>query len=167
MSFEKINLNDSEFNPFSRIGKEWMLLTAGTEEKFNTMTASWGFAGVMWNKNVLVAVVRPSRYTYEFIENNETFTASFFGDGQRDALAFCGKNSGRDCDKVKETGLTPVFLDGAPAFDEAKTVLVCRKLYAQDMTPDSFIDKASLDSNGDQPLHKMFIAEIISAYTAL
>lgn len=164
MSFEKINPAECQFNPFSKIGKEWMLLTAGDKDKFNTMTASWGFAGVMWNKNVLVAVIRPSRYTYDFVENSDVFTASFFGDAQREALAFCGSHSGRDCDKVKETGLTPVFLDDVPAFDEAETVLVCRKLYAQDMTEDCFIDKDIPVTNGDQPYHKAYIAEIISMY---
>ena len=88
-----------------------MLLTGGNMESFNTMTASWGQLGVLWNKNVLTCYIRPNRYTYEFVENGEFFTVSFLGEEYRKALAFCGSHSGRDCNKITETGLTPVELD--------------------------------------------------------
>ena len=139
MAFKKIDISELSFNPFEKIGKQWMLLTGGNKDKFNTMTASWGQLGVLWNKNVLTCYVRPSRYTYGFIEDNECYTASFLGEEYRKALSFCGSHSGRDCDKAKETGLTPAEVDGCMAFEEAELVLVCRKLYSYDLQESGFL----------------------------
>lgn len=164
MAFNKINILSENFNPFVKVGGDWVLLTAGSDDSFNTMTASWGGVGVMWNKNVFTAVIRPSRYTYEFVDREDTFSVSMFGGKQHDALALCGAKSGRDCDKVAETGLTPVFLDGTPAFEEAEMILICRKLYRQPLTSDGFVDKTIPDANGSQPLHVAFVGEIIAAY---
>ena len=97
-------------NPFHLIGKEWMLITAGTEEKYNTMTASWGGLGVLWSKNVCFCFVRPQRYTLPFLMEQDRFTLSFFTEDYRDALTYCGRHSGRDVDKAKEIGLRPFFL---------------------------------------------------------
>ena len=105
-------LDAIDFNPYKKIGKEWFLVTAGDESGWNTMTASWGFAGVMWGKNTFTTVIRPQRYTKEFIDKAEYFTISFFKEEYKKALSFCGSHSGRDCDKAKETGLTPeCFVD--------------------------------------------------------
>lgn len=166
MSFKKVELSELEINPFKLIGKQWMLLTGGTSESFNTMTASWGQLGVLWNKNVLTCYIRPNRYTYEFVENGEYFTASFFGEEHREALKFCGANSGRDCDKVKETGLTAAELDGCVGFEEAEMVMVCKKLYSGGIREDAFLTDEGIFAKfyGSDPLHKAYIAEITAVY---
>ena len=160
MSFKEISANELCFNPFTKIGKEWMLITAGDENGWNTMTASWGFMGVMWGKNVIETVIRPSRYTIEFVEKNDLFTVSFFGEEYRKALQFCGSHSGRDCDKAKETGLTPLFTDGTAAFEEASMIFVCRKVYAQDMDTRQLAEEHRhwYDKDG---VHKAFMGEIV------
>lgn len=146
---------------FTRLNKEWMLVTAGNEQSFNTMTASWGGIGVLWFKNVAFAFIRKSRYTLEFIDKNDEFTLSFFNGEMMKELAFCGRNSGRDVDKIKETGLTPVFIDNITSFQQAKLVLVCRKLFRQTMAPESFLDKEIFDRcYADNDLHEMIIGEI-------
>ena len=89
MSFKEIPLTDLQFNPFTKIGSEWMLITAGNEKKFNTMTASWGGMGVLWGKNVVTTYIRPQRYTKEFVDANDTFTLSFYGPQYKEALNFC------------------------------------------------------------------------------
>lgn len=145
---------------FEMIGKDWMLITAGDKEHHNTMTASWGSMGVLWNKNVVICFVRPQRYTKEFLDNNDYFSCSFFTEDYRSAVAYCGKYSGRDVDKAKECNLTPDFSQNAPYFAEADTVIVCRKLYVQQMTSDSIIDK-SIEQNYDLgDYHYVFIGEI-------
>lgn len=166
MSFKKIQISDLSFNPFNAIGKGWMLLTGGDKEKFNTMTASWGQLGILWGKEVLTCYIRPNRYTYEFVESNQYFTASFLGEQYREALAFCGSHSGRDCDKVKETGITPVELDGCIGFEEADMVFVCKKLYKYDMEKDSFISDDGLYEKcySSDPLHRAYISEITAVY---
>ena len=155
LSLEYLNLD-----PFSMIGKDWCLITAGTQEKWNTMTASWGFMGVMWNKNCIMATVRPNRYTHEFLKNNELFTVSFFENEYRKALAFCGSHSGRDCDKAKETGLVPLFTDNTVTFEQAKIVFVCRKIFTMDMDPDCLDTELNKQYNSD-PIHTEFIGEIL------
>ncbi len=138
-------LTDIGFDPYKKIGRDWFLVTAGTEQGYNTMTASWGFAGVMWNKNTFTTVIRPQRYTKKFIDKADSFTVCFFDESERSALSFCGSHSGRDCDKAAETGLTPVFFDDVTAFEQARLIIVCDKTYVQTMSGEGFKDK-DLDS---------------------
>lgn len=138
MALKEVKIEDLTFNPFTKIGKEWMLITAGNEEKHNTMTASWGGVGIMWGMNVATAYIRPQRYTKEFVDAEDMYTLSFFKEEYRRALNLCGTKSGRDCDKDKEAGLTPYYVEGTTTYEEADLVFVCRKLYAQPMKPEFF-----------------------------
>ncbi|MDO4929684.1 MAG: flavin reductase family protein [Bacteroidales bacterium] len=153
----------------SIIGKEWMLVTAGTPDKFNTMTASWGGIGFLWGKPVAFVFVRPERYTHQFIEESDHLTLAFLGAENREILNFCGTKSGRDYDKVKETGLVPVATEaGNVTFEQARLTLECRKLYKTKFTADEFIDKAPLERwYNDKPgggLHDVYIVEIENVY---
>ncbi len=148
-------------NVFHQIGKDWMLITAGKEGSFNTMTASWGGMGVLWNANVSFIVVRPSRYTYEFLEKEKYYSLSFFDDGNRRALQYCGAHSGRDTDKIAETGLTPLFDAQAPYFDEAKLSFICRKMYYQDLDPAHFLDPTIAANYKVQDYHRLYVGEIV------
>lgn len=149
------------------ISDDWMLVTAGNKEKFNTMTANWGGAGYIWNKPVVFLFIRPERFTYEFTERHDSFTLSFFDEQYQNALDICGSVSGRDCDKVSEASLTPLFTElGNPTFTEARLVFECKKLYADMLTIDSFINMepvyAHYSTNGG--FHKMYIAEIVRVW---
>ncbi len=162
MSFSSIEVNKlKDLNPFKKIGKEWLLITAGSKEHFNTMTASWGNFGVLWNKNIATVFIRPQRYTFEFMEKSDYYTLSFFNGEYKKELMFCGRNSGKDVDKVKEIGFTPVFDKLAPYFKEAKLVFVCKKLYSQYINPKNFLDE-NLEKNYElHDYHKFYIGEII------
>lgn len=148
-------------NPFTLIGKDWMLITAGTRDSFNTMTGAWGGMGILWGKNICFCVVRPTRYTYEFMESSAFFTLSFFEEQFRDILTFCGSRSGRDVNKVAETGLTPVHEGETLYFAEARLVLRCRKIYYQDLVPDHFLDPAIEEFYPLRDYHRMYVGEII------
>lgn len=157
-----VDLKQVTMDPFTMIGKEWMLISAGSEETYNMMTASWGGLGIMWNKSVSAIVLRPQRYTLEFIDQSEYYALSFFGDNCRSALNYCGAHSGRDVDKEKETGLTPVFDAEAPYFSEARLVLICRKLYKQRIDPNGFFDQTIDKQNYPQKdYHDTIIGEIV------
>ncbi len=158
---QEISANALPKSPFEMIGKDWMLITAGDKDKYNTMTASWGGVGVLWNKNVVFAFVRPQRFTYEFLNDSEYFSCSFFSEDYRSALAYCGKHSGRDVDKAKECNITPEFAENAPYFAEADTVIICKKLYVQDMTETGFIDKSLLSNYSGDDYHRVFVGEIV------
>ena len=157
--FITITPEELEGNPFQMIGKQWMLITAGNEEKANTMTASWGGLGILWNKPVSFAFIRPTRYTYEFIEREDGYSLCFFDESYRDALKVCGTVSGRDRDKIAQCGLTLRYEDGIPYFDQAETVLICRKLAAQDMDPAGFVD-SSVEKHYNNDYHRVYTGEI-------
>ena len=162
--FTEITPQQMEGNPFVRIGDQWMLITAGNSEKANTMTASWGGLGVLWNKAVCFAFVRPTRYTYEFLEQEDCFTLTFFGEEYRQALKLCGTVSGRDTDKIADAALTLRTDAEAPYFDEAELVLVCRKVAVQDINPDGFFDPA-IQEMYNNDYHRVYIGEIIWVLT--
>jgi flavin reductase (DIM6/NTAB) family NADH-FMN oxidoreductase RutF len=163
-SLTEIKPEQVTHNPYKAIGQDWMLVTAGTLASYNTMTASWGTVGVLWERPVCFCFVRPQRYTYEFMERSELFTLSFFEERYHAALDYCGSYSGRDVDKAKETGLTAVeWQNKAVYFAEASLVYVCRKIYAQHLVPAGFVDRAIEQQNYPQgDLHRMYIGEIVS-----
>lgn len=162
MAFKEIKIEELAFNPFTKIAKEWMLITAGDEEKSNTMTASWGGLGIMWGKNVATAYIRPQRYTKEFVDNSDTFTLSFLSEEYRKALSVCGTISGKNVeDKWKDAGLHPYYVDRTTAVEEADLILVCKKLYAQDMLPECFVEtECDTKWYPEKDYHTMYIAEI-------
>ena len=139
--FQVTDAKDFIQNPFQLIGHEWMLITAEKDGKVNTMTASWGGLGVMWNTNVAYAVIRPTRYTREFIDAADCFSLSFL-DHQTYAreMAYLGSVSGRDEDKITRMNLTVRHQDQVPFFDEAGKVMICRKMFVQPMQPEGFIN---------------------------
>lgn len=153
-------------NPFSLIGDEWMLITAATPDKCNTMTASWGGVGILWNKPVAFAFVRPQRHTFSLLEKAETYSLSFLPEQYRDALRYCGAHSGRDGDKFAATGLSVITEDGTPCIEQARLVLVCRKCYTTDFTADRFCDSSLLSHYKANDFHRQYIGEIIDVLKA-
>jgi flavin reductase (DIM6/NTAB) family NADH-FMN oxidoreductase RutF len=165
-NYEKIDIADLRESPARLIGENWMLITAGCTGKFNTMTASWGTMGHLWNKDVAIVFVRPQRYTYEFMERGDYFTLSFFRENYRDALTVLGTKSGRDGDKVKEVGFTPLETPiGAMSFSEAYMIIECKKIYSDFFKPEFFIDAEIPEKiYPRQDFHKIYIGEIISIW---
>ncbi len=159
--FIQITPEDFERSPFKIIGKDWMLITAEAGGKANAMTASWGGLGVMWDKNVAFIVVRPQRYTKEFIDNAGTFSLTFFDKSYQKMLGYFGTKSGRDEDKIKKFNLTLGHVDGTPYFEEAGMVFICKKLYHQNFEPSCFIEQ-SLNDKWYPTIdhHTMYIAEV-------
>ena len=163
--FTKIDISTLNDNFFTKIGNEWMLVTAGNANKFNTMTASWGGVGIMWFNPVLTIYVRPQRYTKEFLDKSNYFTASFFDNQFKPALQLCGTKSGREIDKSKATGLVPKKFGKSIAFEQSKLVMVCEKQYVQQISPDCFIDPKIIDTTyKNNDFHFMYIAKIVEAY---
>ena len=162
MSFRESGPEQLTENPFRLIGRDWMLITAGDRSSFNTMTASWGGLGVLWERKVAFCFVRPTRYTYQFMERSPLYTLSFYPEQHRKTLTFLGSHSGRDRDKVKESGLTPVRDEGFIYFDEARLVLVCRKLYFQDIGPERFLDPKIMDMYPQKDFHRMYVGEVVN-----
>ena len=168
-NWRDIPAEDFPGSPFVRIGKKWMLITAGDistdKGNWNTMTASWGGLGVLWGVNTAFIFVRPTRFTFDFLNKAPFFTLSFFEDAYKNALDLCGKKSGVDTDKAEESGLTPVYfkeekIKGVIGFKEAREIIVCRKLFAQDIDPKKFVDASIEKHYPDRDYHRMYIGEI-------
>ncbi len=157
--FKEITAKDIKENIISAISDEWMLIAAGNESEYNMMTASWGFAGEIWGSDAAVALVRPQRYTKRFLDREDYFTLSFYGDNKA-IHKVCGSMSGRNVDKAKLTGLTPVFSEKAPYFEQARLVLVCRKQYCAPLVKEGFCDSEPLDKWYNDDLHYMYIGKI-------
>ena len=164
--FKSIDPAQITDNFIKLIGADWMLITAGDHVAHNTMTASWGSVGYMWNRPIAVAVVRPQRYTFEFTEREQMMTLSFLTEEYRDALQYCGTHSGRDKDKISKAGLSVAFTDGdVPAIAQARLVLECRKMYSGMLREENFVDKELVDRwYPDGDFHKMYVMEIVKAY---
>lgn len=157
--FKEISAKEIKGNLINAISNEWMLISAGDKNGYNMMTASWGFLGEMWGNDTAVAMIRPQRYTMEFVEKSEYYTLSFYGDN-KDIHKICGSMSGRDVNKTELAKLTPIFDDKCVYFEEARLVIICKKQYMQDMDENCFVDKTPLKWYENKDYHKMIFGKI-------
>ncbi|MBN1886684.1 MAG: flavin reductase [Thermoflexales bacterium] len=148
--------------------KQWFLLTSGDFARghYNTMTVSWGSMGVMWNRPFVQVVVRPTRYTHQFMEQYGTFTLCAFSDTYRKALNLLGSRSGRDGDKIAQAGLTPIASTqvAAPAFAEAELILECKKMYWDDFDPTHFLDPKIEENYAKRDYHRVYFGQVMAIY---
>jgi flavin reductase (DIM6/NTAB) family NADH-FMN oxidoreductase RutF len=162
--FEQIPVQDLQDNVFHLIGDDWMLITAGTQDKFNTMTASWGSLGILWHMPVAICFVRPTRHTFPFMEASESYTLCFLEEPYRNILQYCGTHSGREVDKIAETGLIPLSTErGNIYYEQCRLVLECRKLYSDWLKEGNFTVPGLAGKNyPKKDYHKCYIGEILS-----
>ena len=159
--FKEISAKDIKDNLIKAIADEWMLISAGNKEAHNMMTASWGFIGEMWSKDCVTVAIRPQRYTLEFVDKSDYFALSFYGDNKA-IHKVCGSESGRDVNKTEKTGLTPVFGDNTVYFNEARLVIICKKLYQDFLKAENFLsDQEKQKWYPAADYHKMITAEIV------
>lgn len=160
-TFKEISPYELKENTFKQIGKDWMLITSHSNEHSNAMTASWGGFGVMWGKPVAFVVIRPQRYTKEFIDISEKFSLTFFNDEYKKMLNYFGTVSGRDEDKITTANLTLNYENGTPYFEEAQIALICKNLFKQSMDEKNFINEELINRWYPQKdFHTLYIAEI-------
>jgi flavin reductase (DIM6/NTAB) family NADH-FMN oxidoreductase RutF len=166
VGLEEIPIEQWRVRPIHLLDQQWLLLTAGDfqQGRFNTMTVSWGSIGVMWNRPFVQVVVRPTRYTYEFMEGYSTFTLCALPESRRSALDLLGSRSGRDGDKIRASGLTPVASTrvAAPGFAEAELVVECRKIYSDDFDPARFLDPKIEGNYPRKDYHRIYFGEILA-----
>jgi len=166
MERKPIDINDVILQFYRFLEVDWLLLTSGdfAAGKYNSMTISWGTLGVMWGRPIAHVVVRPVRYTFDFMERYDTFTLCAFPKKYHSALSLLGSKSGRDGNKIAEAGLTPqaAACVQAPAFAEASLVLECRKIYWQDLNPEHFLDPAIEKLYAEKDYHRSYYGEILS-----
>jgi len=161
-NFKEMNIADFDLNIFQMIEKDWMLIGTSHDEKKDAMTASCGGFGVIYPYGpVAFILVRPQRYTHELLKQSELFSLNFFDGGQRKELAYFGRVSGWEEDKISKSSLTLIEGEEVPCFNEANTIVVCRKFYVQQHTPESFLDLEVVAKGfPDKDYHYMYIGKI-------
>ena len=161
---QKIDFRQLELNPFTVIGEDSFLLTAGSYDTWNTMTAGWGGLGYLWNQPSAFVFVRESRYTLGFLERSGMFSLSFFPPQLKGVLDYCGTHTGADTDKAKGAGITPTGLDGTVAFEEANLIMTCRKAAHVVLDAGTLIDESILKLYPHGDWHHMYAGFIEGVY---
>lgn len=166
MAFREIKPDQLPGNVIDEICNKWMLLAAGTQDDFNFMTVNWGMMGELWFQPAVTVYVRDSRHTLGYVEREGKFSLIALKSGHQEALNIAGSKSGRDIDKVTETGLTPVMLDGVPSFEEAAYTIVCETMYQAPLEVAKITDAEAVKKSYPEPVdaHQMFIGKIVKAY---
>lgn len=160
--FKEIAPDELGHNIIDMIGRQWMLITAGNDQHYNTMTASWGGMGVLWGKPVATIYIRPQRYTKEFVDSEERLTLSFLPEAHRKELTYLGTHSGKDADKIAAAGLSAdITSEGVPFIAEAEIVIQCRKMYVDKINKKNFIDANAAEQwYPEHDFHYFYICEI-------
>ena len=172
MSKNFLNPKEINYNSAMLFSNPGALLTVEDKEKTNTMTIGWGEIGFAWGKNIITVMVRPERFTYPLLENAETFSVSFFDDGFKDKIIFCGRNSGKDVDKFTKCNFSVDYHENTPYIKEGKLTAICKKLYTQEMSLEGFEEGYKdlgekfygKDGKANGGLHKFYVAEILSLF---
>ena len=166
MTRETIAFEGLRVKPHALWASQWLLLSSGdfAAGKFNSMAVGWGSLGTMWGKPFAQVVIRPGRYTYQFMEKYDTFTLCAFPERLRGALQLLGTKSGRDGDKIAESGLTPTAATcvAAPVFAEAELAIECRKMYWHDIDPGHFLTPRIAEMYPLRDYHRTYFGEIVA-----
>ncbi len=161
-NFNIIKPENISANIFDLIANQWGLLCAGNMKNYNMMTISWGLFGELWHKKIVTVFVRPQRYTYEFMEHNDYFTINFFSHSMKNVLELCGNESGKNIDKMGLKELTPVLYKNKTVFfEESNLIIICKKVYTDNLNPDNFLDNSIMDNYPKKNYHKFYMGEII------
>ena len=167
MSFKTVKAKELCANLFHKIDDEWLLICTKDREnaRINLMTASWGGFGILWNREVCFLFVRPQRHTHKLLLEQDSFSVLVLPEAYKPMHKVFGKLSGRDLDKVKETGLTAIELDGVPAVEEASLVFTVKKLYEDELKKDGFLEEALLKNYPADDFHTVYVCEIKNVYS--
>lgn len=150
----------------STLGRIGCLLVSGSFEKANVMTIGWGLIGRFWGRPFFLVGVRPSRYTYRFIEETKDFTINVPKKGMEEIVSYCGSVSGREHDKFEEKGLTmtPGRKVGSPSVSECVIHYECKVSYRTNVVPSVLSDDILRSSYRSGNYHALYFGEILAAY---
>lgn len=140
---------------------EGCLVTAGTIDNFNTMTIGWGMIGTIWRKKTFIVYVKPCRYTYQFMENNDYFTVSFYDKKYKKEMGYLGSKSGKDCNKVQDVNFHPIEVNNSITFEEAKYTIICKKYYHSDINRDNVLEEDINRYYLNEDVHRVYYGEIL------
>jgi flavin reductase (DIM6/NTAB) family NADH-FMN oxidoreductase RutF len=164
--FQPIETTELTDNVFKLVGKDFTVITAGDSVSFNSMTASWGGQGILFEKPVTWCFLRASRYTLELMRKETVYTMSYFDDKYKEQVLFFGSKTGRNTDKMKEITLTHVLTpSGNSSYKEAHLIFECKLTEITTVSPDDFYAQADKDFviegyKDAKAYHKLVFGEI-------
>ena len=143
-----------------------LLVSADKSGRANVMTIGWGTFGWIWSKPILVVLVRPSRYTFEYMEQHGEFTVNIPSPALAETVAYCGRVSGRNFDKFAERGLTAARgrRVSVPVIKECAVHYECREVHKNDVLPDLLAPEIDENAYGNGDYHRIYYGEILATY---
>jgi len=144
-----------------------IFLTVKTDELVNTMVIGWGQIGFIWGKQVFIAYVRYTRHTYDMLEKTQEFTISVpLESDLRQELAFCGRKSGRDMDKIQACGLklAPGRKVKTPIVEACELHYECKVIYKQPLDGKLIEESIKTKYYEDDDYHMVYYGEIVDSY---
>ncbi len=159
---------DDYFQQVNKIlGSGGLLLGAGAPDKpTNAMTIGWGSLGVTWGKPTWTVLVRPSRFTYQLIEESGDFTVNVPSPDLADAVTYLGTKSGRDEDKLAKLGLAIV-----PAQKVTSGIIApcpinyeCKIIGSSDILPQMLSDTVKSEYYPQGDYHRVYVGLVLAAY---
>ncbi len=168
--FKSISPEELSDNVFKLVGKDFTVISAGNETHYNSMTASWGGFGILFNKPTTWCFLRANRYTLELIKQQQSYTMTYFSDEYKDQVLFLGSKTGRDTEKMKEVSLTHVLTPaGNSSFKEAKLIIECKLTEISTVHPDDFYTQEGKDFikegyDDAKDYHKLIFGEITNVW---
>lgn len=143
-----------------------LLVARGLEGRGqNAMVIGWSTFGVIWGLPICVVLVRPSRFTYMLIEECQDFTVNVPAPGMEQAVAFCGKNSGREHEKFAATGLVarPSAAVSSPVVEGALLQYECKVVHYNDVMPPQLAPRVRASSYPSGDFHRLYYGQILAA----
>lgn len=162
--FEKVEFKDVQNYCYDKLGKEGALLLVGDANNHNNMTIGWATFGILWSKPVAISYVKPTRYTFNYSNNFDTFSICYF-ENTKETLKICGTKSGKDINKDEVCSLNIADLDGVLGYEEASLIITCKKIYQDDLKEECFFDKTIVEKRYlDKKIHRFYVGEVLGVY---
>jgi flavin reductase (DIM6/NTAB) family NADH-FMN oxidoreductase RutF len=162
---QRMNL-DSILQPLIKQIKAGVFLIAQAGDDLNVMTIGWASFGFIWGKPIMTIAVRPTRHTYGIIERSKDYSVSIPNGNMSKEIELCGTLSGKNCDKLKKSGLElfPALKVRSPILAVAGTHLECKIVYKAPIDPNMLIDEYKpLYPRKDY--HTLYFGEIMECYS--
>ena len=144
-----------------------LLLASGHPDRpTNAMTIGWGNLGTTWGLPIWAVLVRPSRFTYDIMEDTGDFTVCVPGPDLAKAVAYCGCRSGRNEDKLAKLGLkvssarevTSGVIEACPIVYE------CKIVGKSDIVPEMLAQSVKADFYPQGDYHRVYFGQVLAAY---
>ena len=141
-----------------------LLASTRTDGRSNAMTIGWAAPGIVWGLPVMIVLVRPSRYTYSFIEESKVFTVNVPSADMADFVDLCGTRSGRDVDKLAQVETSMGQKVSCVRIEACPLVYECRVVHWNDVQPDVLSPDVRSKAYPRGDFHRLYYGHILGTF---